>query len=181
MGAGRSAVGSRPEVTLLYEGWLAWDAPYGVPRVGGELIAAAEFVQRSAVRVVGPGASPGIEEQLGGHVYRVIAHVLDTTDAVVLDLGACRAVRWVRPDEGPGEFRTGTTVSLELGLGVNPWDQTPWTSRAARLHGTDHRWLVRRILRVSAGKDDATEVDEAGMNTVESTGQYCLLECSVMP
>jgi hypothetical protein len=166
-------------VILMYVGWLVWDGQFSPVRVGGDMVASVEFVQRSALGAVEAGSAPEIEH-LGENRYVAIAKVLDTTDAVVLDLGALRAVRWVRPGETPGDFQAGTTVSLELSLNLNAWQGDPWTNRAAALYGTDHRWLVQRIVRKTVDRDDAQEIEVADTETVESSGQYCLLECTLI-
>src|SRR5215216_1713909 len=93
----------KPPVVLMYVGWLVWDNPFGPVRVGGNVVASVEFVQRSALGPAETGSPPHIEH-LGENRYRATARVLDTTDAVVLDLGALRALRWVRPGESPGDF-----------------------------------------------------------------------------
>jgi hypothetical protein len=173
------ARGRSPVVTLMYEGWQVWDGHYWPVRVGGDVVASIEFVQRSAPHPVEPGA-PLHLEHIDSFRYLATARVLDTTDAVVLDLGSFRALRWVRPGEGPGDFETGAAVSLELNLGLNGWPDSPWTNRAADRYGTEHHWHVERILRVTTGRDDATEIDEAAMETVDSVNQYCLLECSLV-
>lgn len=164
-------------VTLLYDGWQVWDGQLGPVRMGADVVASVEFVQRSALRPVASGTPPGLEH-LGDARYLATAEVLDTVGAVVLDLGVLRAVRWVRPGEDPGDFTAGTTVSLELGLSLTGWPDAPWTNRAAELHGTEHRWRVHRVVRRTAGADDDTDIDEADVESVESSGQYCLLECT---
>lgn len=175
-------------VTLMYSGWQVWDGQYGQTlddphyrpvRADGEMVASVEFVQRSAPRTVQSG-SPLQVEHTGANWYLATAEVLDTTDAVVLDLGAFRVLRWVRPGEGPGDFVPGTTVALELSLNLNGWPESPWTKRAAELYGTDHRWQVERIVRITTDHDDATEIDEASMETVDGVTQYCLLDCSLV-
>lgn len=165
--------------TLLYDGWQVWDGHYWPVRAGGDLVASIEFAQRSVARPVEPTTELGIE-QIDGCRYRATAKVLDTVDAVVLDLGAFRVLRWVRPGEGPGDFVAGDTVSLDLNLALNGWPDSPWTNRAAELYGTEHRWHIIRILRFTQGSSDVTEITEAAMETVESSGQYCLLECSLI-
>lgn len=168
-----------PPVILMYEGWQVWDNPFGVVRVGGDVVASVEFVQRSALAMIDTDAEPQIE-QIDTNRYLATAKVLDTTDAVVLDLGALRALRWVRPGESPGDFRSGSTVALELSLSLNGWPDTPWTNRAAELYGSDHTWRVQRILRLTIDGDNATEIDEASIEAVDSAAQYCLLECSLI-
>ena len=173
-------VAARPAgIILMYDGWQVWDGQYGTVRVGGDLVASVEFVQRSDPRPVQNGSRLQVEHTRANG-YLVTAEVLDTTGAVVLDLGSFRALRWVRPGEGPGDFIPGTTVALELSLSLNGWPDSPWTNRAAEQYGTNHRWHVERILRLSTGREDATEIDEASMETVDSSAQYCLLECSVV-
>lgn len=172
----------RALLTLMYEGWQVWDGDFGelgVVRAGGEVVASIEFVQRSEVRRVAPESALRLEH-LEANRYRAVARVLDTEDAVVLDLGGARALRRVRRDEGPGDFTTGETVSVEVTLGFNGWPDAPWTRKAADAHGTDHRWLVHRITRFSSDHDGAEEIDEASTDTVDSAGEYCLLECSLV-
>lgn len=173
---------SRPSatpVTLLYDGWQVWDGQFGRVRVGGDLVASIEFVQRSGLTVVDASSPPRLE-QLGENRYRATAHVLDTAGAVVLDLGALKALRWVRPGESPGDFETGATASLDLSLSINGWPDTPWTNRAAELYGTDHRWHVQRIARMTIDGAEAVEIDAADTDTVDSSSQYCLLECTLL-
>lgn len=174
-------VAARPaDVTLMYEGWQVWDGHYGPVRVGGHFVASVEFVQRSALRDVQAG-SPLQIEHTGANHYRVTAEVLDTTGAVVLDVGSFRALRWVRPGETPGDFETGATVALGMSLNLNGWPDSSWTNRAAERYGIEHRWNVARILRVTEGRDDdAAEINEASMETVESSNQYCLLDCALI-
>lgn len=110
-----------PSVTLMYEGWQVWDGVYGPVRVGEEFTASVEFVQRSPLSTVELAAEPHVEPLIANR-YLATARVLDTADAVVLDLGSLRALRWVRPGESAGDFVAGTTVSLELSLNLNAWD-----------------------------------------------------------
>ena len=167
-------------VTLLFEGWHVWSNDYGRVRVGGEFTGSVEFHQRSALEAVEPGRALGIEH-LGEIRYRATARVLDTTDdVVVLDLGAFRALRWVRPGETAGDFEAGTTVSLELLLGLDVWEGDPWVTRAAELHGSDHRWRVQSIVRRTKDSDDAVEIEEATIETVDGITQYCLLDCLLL-
>jgi hypothetical protein len=166
-------------VTLMYEGWQVWDNQYGPVRVGEDFTASVEFVQRSPLRTAETGAEPQIEHVVANR-YVATARVLDTIDAVVLDLGSLRALRWVRPGESAGDFTIGTTVSLDLSLSLNGWDDTPWTNRAAELYGTNHTWHVRRIVRRTIDQDDAEDIAEASTETVDSAHQYCLLECSLL-
>ena len=168
-----------PRVTLVYDGWQVWDGQYGPVRVGGDFRASLEFVQRSALRPAGPAAQLRLEHT-DTNWYRASAKVLDSRDAVVLDFGSVRALRWVRPGESPGDFATGATVSLELSLSLNGWEGSPWTTRAAQQHGTDHLWHVERILRKSKRTDESTEIDEAAMETVDSAYEYCLLQCVLL-
>ncbi|MCW2766091.1 MAG: hypothetical protein JWO11_2050 [Nocardioides sp.] len=46
---------ARPPVTLMYAGWQVWDYPFGVVRVGGDVVASVEFVQRSALDLIDRG------------------------------------------------------------------------------------------------------------------------------
>lgn len=163
----------------MYEGWQVWDGQYGPVRVGEDFVASVEFVQRSPLRAAEPGAEPHLAH-VSANRYVATARVLDTTDAVVLDLGSIRALRWVRPGESAGDFTVGTTVALELSLNLNAWDDTPWTNRAAELYGTDHTWHVHRIVRRTTEQDDAEDIVEASMEAVDSARQYCLLDCSVV-
>lgn len=165
-----------PSVTLMYEGWQAWDGVYGPVRVGEEFTASVEFVQRSPLSTVELAAEPHVEPLIANR-YLATARVLDTADAVVLDLGSLRALRWVRPGESAGDFVAGTTVSLELSLNLNAWDDTPWTNKAGELYGTNHGWHVRRIVRRTIDSDDAVDIAEASIETVDSARQYCLLDC----
>ena len=90
-----------------------WSHDYGRVRVGGEFTSSVEFHQRSALDPVERGRDLGIEH-LGDFRHRTTARVLDTADdVVVLDLGAFRLLRWVRPGGTAGDFEPGTTVSLE--------------------------------------------------------------------
>lgn len=166
-------------VILIYSGWQVWDGQYGPVRVGDDFEAAVEFVQRTPPRPIVEDREPGILH-VRANIYMVVADVLDTSGAVVLDLGRFRALRWVRPGEGPGAFVVGTRVTFELSLNVNGWPESPWTSRAAELYGTDHRWRVHDIARLTIGSDRATEITEASMETVDSAEQYCLVGCSVV-
>jgi hypothetical protein len=168
-----------PTITLMYSGWQVWAGEHGPVRAGGELTASVEFVQRSRPRVAQSGRRP-LLEHTRENWYQAVASVLDTTDAVVLDLGAFRALRWVRPGEGTGDFQRETAVEFELSLNINPWTDSPWTNRAADLYGTNYRWSVDRILRFSTATGEAVELDEATMETVESSAQYCLLDCVVL-
>ena len=177
---GRQVMGlDRSAVVLMYEGWQVWDGEFGRVYVAGEFGASVEFVQRSALEGAEPGATLQIQ-RTHSNWYRATARMLDTTDAVVLDLGPFRALRWVRPGESPGDFTTGDTVSLDLSLNLNAWQGSPWTNRAADLYGSDHRWRVERIVRTTQGLDDAVEIDEAAMETVDGTYQYCLLHCTLV-
>ena len=170
---------SATPVTLMYEGWQVWDGQYGPVRVGEDFVASVEFVQRSPLRTVETGAEPQVEHVVANR-YVATARVLDTIDAVVLDLGSLRALRWVRPGESAGEFTVGTTVEIELSLSLNGWDDTPWTNSAAELYGTNHRWHVQRIVRRTIDIDHAEEIAEASIETVDSATQYCLLECALL-
>ncbi|WP_183093218.1 hypothetical protein [Nocardioides stalactiti] len=175
---------SRPEVpagtvVLMYEGWQVWDGQYWPVRVGGELVASVEFVQRSTPTSVEPDSSPRVEH-IEGNRYRAIARVLDATDAVVLDLGALRALRWIRPGETAGDFSTGDLVSVDLSLSLNGWPTSSWTHRAAELHGTDHRWHVERIVYVTGNPGDAVDLEEASMTTVDADDEHCLLFCTLV-
>lgn len=49
---------------------------------------------------------------------------------------------------------------------------------AAQLYGTDHTWRVHRIVRRTIGVEDADEIDEATIEAVDSSEQYCLLACT---
>ncbi len=164
---------------LMYPGWLVWDGPYWPVRVGGEFVASVEFVQRSRPETAASSHQLQVEHT-DSNRYRATARVLDATDAVVLDLGSLRALRWIRPGEDSGDFSTGDTVSLDLSLSLNGWAGSTWTKRAAEQFGTDHRWRVERIVRRTADRDDATDIDEAAMETVDSANQYCLLYCSIV-
>lgn len=166
-------------VTVMYDGWLVWDGTYGTVAVGGELAASIEFVQGSTPRVLAPDAPLGLEH-LGGNRYHVVANVLDATEAVVMDLGPFRVLRWVRPDETAGEFTKGARVALEVSLNLNGWPDSAWTTRADELYHTQHRWQVHRIVRTTAGHDDSTDVEEASTENVDSARQYCELECSLL-
>lgn len=166
-------------VVLMYPGWLVWDGPYWPVRVGGEFVASVEFAQRSTPEAAGPDHKLQVEHT-ESNSYRATARVLDATDAVVLDLGSLRALRWIRPGEDSGGFSTGDTVSFDLSLSLNGWAGSPWTKRAADQFGTDHRWRVDRIVRLTDGLDDATDIEEADMETVDSDEQYCLLYCSLV-
>lgn len=168
-----------PTVTLLFEGWHVWSNDHGRVRVGGEFTSSVEFHPQSPLAVAEPGRRLGVEH-LAECRYRVTARVLDATDAVVLDLGAFRALRGVWPGKTAGDFRAGTTVSLELLLGLDVWEGSPWVARAAELYGSEHRWRVRRIVRRTQDRDDAVQIEEATIETVDSSGQYCLLECSLV-
>lgn len=171
---------TRPQaVTLMYPGWQVWDGEFGPVRVGEDFVASVEFVQRSPLHAVPRDREPQIEH-LRDNWYQVVADVLDTSGAVVLDLGAFRVLRWVRPGETQGDFQPGTRVAFELSLSLNGWPDSPWTNRAAELYGSEHRWHVARITRFAMDSDDATEIDEATLETVDSSGQYCLLECAVV-
>ena len=170
---------ARSPVVLMYDGWQVWDGEYGPVQVGGEFVASIESVQRSAPEPVEQDAQLLIEHT-DANWCRATARVLDTDGAVVLDLGSFKALRWVRPGESPGDFTTGDTVSLDLSLNLNAWQGSPWTNRATDLYGTDHRWHVERIVRITQGLDDAVEISEAAMETVDSAHQYCLLHCSLV-
>lgn len=165
-------------VTLMYEGWQVWDGQYWPVRVGEDFVASVEFVQRSPLRTAATGAEPQVEHVVANR-YVATARVLDTIDAVVLDLGSLRALRWVRPGESAGDFTVGATVAFELSLNLNGWDDTPWTNRAAELYGTNHKWHVHRIVRRTIDQDDAEDIAEASIEAVDSATQYCLLECSL--
>lgn len=91
-------------VVLAYPGWQVWDGHYWPVRVGGELVASVEFVQRSRPEAAEPGAEPRIEPT-GENNYRATARVLDAAGAVVLDLGSLRALRWI-PDIEAAEIGT---------------------------------------------------------------------------
>lgn len=172
--------GSAESVVLMYVGWLVWDGAYGPVRVGGDFVASVEFVQRSSLLPVAPGAQPHLEH-ISESRYLATARVLDTEGAVVLDLGALRALRWVRPGETPGDFEPGMMATFEVLLALNAWDNTPETNRAAELYGTDHRWRVHRIVLKAVGSDGELELDSADTDTVDSDDQkYCLLECTVV-
>lgn len=166
-------------LTLMYEGWQVWDGQYGPVQVGEDFSASVEFVQRSPMRSVAIGTEPQVKHIVENR-YLATARVLETSDAVVLDLGSLRALRWVRPGESAGDFAAGTTVALELSLSLNGWDDAPWTNRAAALYGTNHRWRVHHIVRRTIDIDDAEEIAEAAIETVDSATQYCLLECSLL-
>lgn len=170
---------SSSTITLMYSGWQVWDGAYGPVRVGENFVASVEFVQRSPLRHVDAGAKPQIERVVDNR-YRAIVHVLDTTDAVVVDLGLLRALRWVRPGETPGDFSPGTVAALDLSLNLNAWDETPWTNRANQLYGTNHKWHVQRIVRRTIDQDDDEEIAEAVTETVDSALQYCLLDCTLL-
>lgn len=172
------ALRDNPPVTLMYAGWQVWDAPYGVIRVGETFSAAVEFVQRSTLREAGPDHRVGMRH-VADNVYVATARVLHTTEVVVLDLGSVRAIRWVRPGEGSGGFEPGGVVALELSLGLNAWDQSSWTEWASDHYGTNHEWLVERILRKDTNGNEAMEIAEASIKTVDSVGQYCLLDCQL--
>lgn len=131
--------------TLMYEGWQVWDGTYGHVRTGADFVASVEFVVHSRVQVVEPGIQPSLR-QIEDNQYLAVAKVLDTTDAVVLDLGVLRALKWVRPGETADPFAPAITVAMKLSLSLNPWEDTPWTNRAAQLHSTNHRWRVHRIV-----------------------------------
>ena len=167
-------------VVLMYPGWQVWDGQYWPVRVGGEFVASVEFVQRSTPEDAGPGSKLQVEHT-GSNWYRATAQVLDATDAVVLDLGSVRALRWIRPGEDSGDFAEGDTVSLDLSLSLNGWPDSAWTRRAAEQFGTDLRWRVERIVRLTDDLDDPTDIDEAAMETVDAGNQYCLLYCSLLP
>ncbi|TYL51502.1 hypothetical protein FXB39_09800 [Nocardioides sp. BGMRC 2183] len=165
---------------MTYDDWLVWDGAYGPVRVGGDFVASVEFIQQSSLLPVAAAAQPHLEH-ISESRYLATARVLDTEGAVVLDLGALRALRWVRPGETPGDFETGMLARFELFLGLNPWDNTPETNRAAELYGTDHRWHVHRIVLKTVGQDGEREIDSADTDTVDSDSEeYCLLECTVV-
>lgn len=176
---------SRPveRLTLMYSGWQVWDGQYlddsHLPvRVGHTFDATLEFVQRSPLRLVDGNSRLGVEH-IEETWYQAVAKVLDTSDAVVLDFGNFRALRWVRPGESPGDFRTGDVVTLKVSLGLNGWVDTPWTDRAAAAHGALHRWRVEHIARRTIGSNESTPILEASMATVESSEQYVLLTCTL--
>lgn len=171
---------ARSIVTLWYAGWQVWDGEFGEIRVGGDFAASVEFVPRSSLELAESNTDAQIRH-LHSNWYRATAMVLDTSgEAVVLDLGAFRALKWIRPGEGSGGFHPATTVNLELSLNLSGWMDTPWTNRAAELYGSNHTWRVHRILRFSVGDDTGTEIDEAVIETVDSVDQHCLLECSLV-
>lgn len=172
---------ARPDpIRLMYSDWQVWAGEHGLVRVGGDFTASIEFVQRSPLQVGQEGAIPHLSH-LRDNWYRAVVAVLDTTDAVVLDLGGgLRALRWIRPGEGPGDFVPGSVVEFDLSLNLNPWTDAPWTTRAAHLYDTDHRWLVRRIVRSNNDGSDPVDLEEATMDTVASSGQYCLLDCTLL-
>jgi hypothetical protein len=68
----------------------------------------------------------------------------------------------------------------ELSLDLNPWPDSPWTTRAADLYGTNHIWSIDRIVRFTTTSGETIELEEANMDTVESFGQYCLPDCVVL-
>ena len=96
-------------VVLTYEGWQVWDGQYWPVQVGGKLVASVEFHQRSEVEPARLGDVPHIEH-IDSNNYRVVAQVLAATEAVVLDLGFFRAVRWIRPGEDAGDFGEGAVA-----------------------------------------------------------------------
>lgn len=162
-------------VVVTYEGWQVWDGQYWPVQVGGRLVASVEFHQRSEVEPARLGDVPHIEH-IDSNTYRACARVLSTSDeAVVLDLGFFRAVRWIRPGEDAGDFSEGAVVSLNLSLNLNAWPRSEWTNRAASQYGTKHSWHVERIVRVTPGVDDAIDIEAAETTTVESDLQNCLL------
>lgn len=162
-------------VVLMYDGALA--GALGRVRVGDHLRSSVEFVERSTPRRVEDGLEPGVAH-LDVNRYRVVARVLEVTDAVVVvDLGVLRALRWVAPGAS-SNFVAGTTVSFELSLSLNSWaDNEPVTNRAAELFGTDHVWHVQRITGVPIHGGASEEIDEASFDTVEGVFRHCLLEC----
>lgn len=168
-----------PRVTVMYEGWQVWDGVYGPVAVGGVVTATVEFVLRSRPVPTAAGVHPSMRH-LGANRYGVTATVRDVGEAVVLDLGPLRVLSWVRPGEAPTGFEAGRAVAAEIGLGLNPWDDTPWTLRAVAEHGAAARLQVEGITRHGPGPDDVTDLSTATTDTVDSASQYCLLDCRIL-
>jgi len=165
-------------ITVMYEGWLVWDGVYGPVELGAALPTTVEFLPRTPV-VLSADREPTMRH-LAKNRYQVTAKVLDATDAVVLDLGPLRVLKWVRPGETAGDFTAGEMVTLEVALGLNPWDETPWTTRAISQHHAETRLRVERITLWGLEDDFVTELTEATTDTVDSATEYCLLECQVL-
>lgn len=163
----------------MYDGWLVWDGAYGPVKVGGTFAASIEFVPRTAVVRLDRDRDLAMQH-LGENRYQVTARVLEATEAVVLDLGALRVLTWVRPGETATDFTAGTTVALEVNLGLNPWEETPWTTRAIAEHGAEVRLHVKRISLWTSGHNYMTDLPEATTDTVDSAREYCLLECHIL-
>ena len=176
---------SRPveRLTLMYSGWQVWDGQYlddsHLPvRVGHAIDATLEFVQRSPLSLVDEKSRLGVEH-IEETWYRAVARVLDTSGAVVLDFGNFRALRWIRPGETPGDFRTGDVASLKVSLGLNGWVGAPWVDRAVAAYGAKHRWRVDGMSRRTIGSSESTPIFEASTASVESSDQYVLLTCTL--
>jgi len=89
-------------------------------------------------------------------------------------------LRWIRRGETSGDFSKGDTVSVDLSLNLNGWPDADWTRRAAEQYGTAHRWRVERIVRLRRDPDDAADINEASMETVDAGNEDCLLYCSLV-
>lgn len=171
--------GSEPVVTIMFEGWQVWDGVYYPVVVGQGFTATVEFSPGTAPVVVDSSTSLSMT-YLGESRYAVTARVLDATDAVVLDLGPLRIMKWIRPGEAQTDYTTGDTVSLEVMLGLNAWDGSPWTNRAIVEHGAEVRLHVDRITLWGPGHESGTELTEATTDTVDSAHEHCLLDCRVL-
>ncbi len=100
----------------MFEGWQVWDGVYYPVVVGQAFDATVEFSRGTAPVVVDSRKPPSMTH-LGRSRYAVTATVLDATDAVVLDLGPLRIIKWVRPGEAQTDYTTGDSVTLEVMLG----------------------------------------------------------------
>lgn len=166
-------------VVLMLDGWLVWDGLYTPLRVGEEFSASVEFAPLSDPTATLDGTRL---DHLAGNRYSVVAEIRGHSDDVVaLSVDDFTMLRRRHPDDAFSDMPAGSRVSLELGLNLNPWAEEPWARNAAVEYSADLTWCVEQISLVGSDQRKPIQIDEANIDTVESSDQHCLVTCTRSP
>lgn len=166
-------------LVLMLDGWLVWDGLYTPLWAGDEFRASLEFAPLTSPTTTHDAARL---DHIADNRYAVVAEVLGYDDDVVaLGVDDFTMLRRRHPDDAFTTAPSGSHVSLEVGLNLNPWAEEPWSRRAAAIYSADLTWRVERITLVDSGKPESVDINEASIDTVNSSEQHCLLTCTRLP
>lgn len=151
-------VGNEFNLGLLIDSGSVLSGVHAGIRVGGVIVANVEFAESSEARQVGAERAPGIIA-IDSAAARVVARVLETTQVVVLDIGAMRVARWRPPWGQEPSYTVGDTVELDVRLSLGSPEER-WVVDADRRWNLIYRIKVSGLQCFGADDRDLIDIDE---------------------